>query len=143
MLLLTESKRRPRRRESKYSKKPLSVFDLWWKFGASAQRFGEALDSFERATDYMLKAVGAAPQEALAGATAYLRMFGLAFGGVGLVRTALAAHKAGDGDAANSARVGVMRFFAEQVIPAMPGLETTVTQGAGAVLSAADAAIGA
>ena len=112
-------------------------------FGASAQRFGEALDSFERATDYMLKAVGAAPQEALAGATAYLRMFGLAFGGVGLVRTALAAHKAGDGDAANSARVGVMRFFAEQVIPAMPGLETTVTQGAGAVLSAADAAIGA
>jgi acyl-CoA dehydrogenase len=69
-------------------------------------------------------------------------MFGLAFGGVGLVRTALAAHKAGDGDPANAGRVAVMRFFAEQIITAMPGLETTVTQGAGAVHTA-DLALGA
>ena len=111
-------------------------------FGASALRFGEALDSFGRATDYMLKAVGSAPQDALAGATSYLRMFGLAFGGTGLVRAALAAHKAGDGDPANAGRVAVMRFFAEQIVTAMPGLETTVTQGADAV-HAADLALGA
>ena len=114
-------------------------------FGQSAQRFSEAIDSFERATDFLLKSLGSAPQDALAGATPYLRMFGLAFGGTAMVKTALAAHRAatgGDNDPAHAARIGLLRFFAEQIIPAMPGLESTIVQGAGSVLSA-DIALGA
>ncbi len=105
-------------------------------FGATAARFGEMLDALESATDYMMKTVAAAPTDALAGATPYLRLFSLARGGVSLGAVALAAAKAraaGDGDGAHVARIALARFFAENLATAAAGLATTVIGSAQSV----------
>ena len=60
-------------------------------FGATGPRLGEAVDSLGRATDWILTMVAVSPDAALAGATTYLRLFGLAFGGCLLAKEALAA----------------------------------------------------
>ncbi|MDE2363000.1 MAG: acyl-CoA dehydrogenase [Hyphomicrobiales bacterium] len=108
-------------------------------FGATAARLGDALDAFERATSFMLGKVGSAVQDALAGATPYLRMFGLVRGGATLGAMALAAHRArgaGDSDPAHAARIATARFFAENVVVAAGGLETTIVGAADSVLTA-------
>ena len=109
-------------------------------FGATARRLGEALDALERATAYMLDAVGRAPDDAQAGAVAYLRLFGLARGGAALADAGLAAHRlasAGDSDAAHAGRVALARFFAENLVVAAGGLEASVTEGAASLHAAA------
>ena len=104
-------------------------------FGHTAPRLRETIEALDRATGYLLKALGSnRPDEALAGATPYLRLFGLAQGGTCLAQAALAAHAAvgaGDGDPAHPARIALARFFAENLATASRGLEETVTGGAG------------
>ena len=68
---------------------------------------------------------------ALAGAYAYLKLFGLTLGGACLVKAGLA------GDAG---RVALARFFAETLAVAAPGLAEVVVSGAGA-LAGAEAAL--
>ncbi|MBP2227909.1 alkylation response protein AidB-like acyl-CoA dehydrogenase [Azospirillum agricola] len=100
--------------------------------GASAPRLGEALDALGAATDWLL-AEGRAPDDALAGASPFLRLFGLAAGGVLLLKGALAALALqGDGDRnpALRATVATARFYAENLATAAPGLARTVTGGA-------------
>ncbi len=75
---------------------------------------------------------------ALAGATPYLRLFGLATGGCYLAQQALAALRLGGGDAAP--RVALARFFAENFAVQAGALERTVVEGAAGVLGA-DAAL--
>src|SRR5215203_3640016 len=103
-------------------------------FGLSAPRLREAVDGLDRATSFMLKALAGNRQEdALAGATPYLRLFGLAQGGAALAKAALAANaavKAGATDPAHAARVALCRFFAENLVPACRGLEEAVVSGA-------------
>jgi butyryl-CoA dehydrogenase len=109
-------------------------------FGATAARLREAVASLDRATSFMLKGVGGnSPEEALAGATPYLRLFALAQGGAALADIALAANaamQAGDGDPAHPARIALCRFFAENVATAAPGLEDSILSGAGFVQDA-------
>src|SRR5436853_306031 len=59
-------------------------------FGATAGRLAAATDSLARATDWMLATLAASPDAALAGATAYLRLFASAAGGCMLADEALA-----------------------------------------------------
>jgi butyryl-CoA dehydrogenase len=103
-------------------------------FGASAARLREAIASLDRATSFMLKGVsGNSPEEALAGATPYLRLFALAQGGAALAELALAAHaalQAGDTDPAHPARIVLCRFFAENVATGARGLEESILSGA-------------
>ncbi len=101
-------------------------------FGHSAARLKAAIDSLERATDWMLATMGAKPGEALAGATPYLKLFALAQGGTGLARKALAMRAEENGAAA----LATARFFAEHVVTEAPALELAVTEGAGAVADA-------
>ena len=99
-------------------------------FGAMAPRLAEAVEALDRATSYLMKA---GPADALAGATPYLRIFGLASGGVGLAQIALAARKArlaGATDPAHADNIATARFFAENLATAAPGLATTVIEGA-------------
>jgi len=108
-------------------------------FGATAVRLTEALDAFARATEFMLGRLGGAVQEALAGATPYLRLFGLVRGGSTLGAVALAAHRArsaDDSDSAQAGRIAIARFFAENIVTAAGGLETTIAGSAESVLSA-------
>jgi len=80
------------------------------------------------------------PDAALAGASPYLRLFGLAAGGVYLAKGALAAVRTG---AANAQIVAVARFFAETLATAAPGLKETVLAGAEATLAMTPEALSA
>jgi acyl-CoA dehydrogenase len=109
-------------------------------FGQTAPRLRAAIESLDRATSFMLKTLkGNAPEAALAGATPYLRLFGLAQGGAALAEAALAANAAlrgGDADPAHPARIALARFFAENLATGAQGLEDTVISGAGFVQDA-------
>src|SRR5262249_56341680 len=50
-------------------------------FGATGARLGEAVEELARATAWLLQKLDNEPGAALAGATPYLRLFGLAAGG--------------------------------------------------------------
>ena len=109
-------------------------------FGKMAHRLTEAVDAFERATHFLQSAT---PVAALAGATPYLRLFGLARGGVSLAEMAVAAHRlasSGDSDPAHARRIATARFFAENLSTAAPGLEASIVEG-GAFAGEADHAI--
>jgi alkylation response protein AidB-like acyl-CoA dehydrogenase len=98
------------------------------EFGATAARLGEAVDALEQASAY-LGALGADLASALAGATSYLRLFGLALGGACLAKAGLAAV----GQPAECGRIGLARFFAEKLATAAPGLARSVQSGAAAL----------
>jgi len=99
-------------------------------FGNTAARLGEAVDSLERATHWLLAQKSA--DAALAGATPYLRLFGNATGGCMLAEQALVSLRAGDG----AARTSLARFFAENLTVQASGLERSVTEGATSINSA-------
>lgn len=100
-------------------------------FGDTARCLGEAVDSLERATTWLL-AQKSSP-DALAGATPYLRLFGNAAGGCMLADQALAALR-DSGDAPS--RTALARFFAENVAVQASGLERSVTEGAQSITGA-------
>ncbi len=102
-------------------------------FGWTAARLGEALDSLKRATDWLLARLDKEPDAALAGATPYLRLFGIATGGCYLAQQALAALRLSDEAAP---RVALARFFAENVAVGAGALERTIVEGAPGLLAA-------
>ena len=57
----------------------------------AAGELGDAIDALETATDWLLDRSKSNPMDTLAGATPYLRLFGLAAGGHYLAKGALAA----------------------------------------------------
>jgi hypothetical protein len=110
-------------------------------FGWTGVRLGEALDSLERATQWLQ--ARPAQDAALAGATPYLRLFATAAGGTLLAQEALAATRLPADAAADApARIAIARFFAENVAVAARGLERTVTEGADGVTGADAALVG-
>jgi acyl-CoA dehydrogenase len=109
-------------------------------FGTTGVKLREALGSLERASRWLLERVNAAPKEALAGATPYLRLFGSATGGCMLAGEALAARDLGDGNGDAARYVTLARFFAENISVHATSLERTVTESAEAV-NGADAVL--
>jgi acyl-CoA dehydrogenase len=98
-------------------------------FGATAARLGAAADALERATDYLLKTLATDPNAALAGAYAYLKLFGVALGGACLAKAGLA-------EGGDAGRIALARFFAEKLSPIAPGLADSVCSGAEAFANA-------
>lgn len=90
--------------------------------------------ALERATRWMVGAMEKDPNGALAGATPYLRMFGIVSGGYLLAKQATVAAKrlaAGKGDKAFlTAKLATARFYAEQILPQAAALEGPATAGA-------------
>ena len=106
-------------------------------FGASGARLAEAVDSLDRATQWLLAQLGKDQPAALAGATPYLRLFGNAAGGCMLADEALMAMRiAGNGASNATDRIGMARFFAEQIAVQSAGLEKSIIEGAEAVRAA-------
>jgi butyryl-CoA dehydrogenase len=103
-------------------------------FGATAARLGDAIAAVERAANHLLGEIASKPDAALAGATPFLRLFGLTAGATYLAETALAADALGAKDPANAARIATARFFAENLLPAVVGLEHAVVSGADSVM---------
>ena len=111
-------------------------------FGATAQRLREAADALESATGFLRETLARDPDEALAGAAPYLRLFALALGGACLAKAGLAAQSAPRqaGGTPPLGRVALARFFAEKLATAAPGLAQTVLSG-GAALKSHEAAL--
>src|SRR5580693_7342372 len=106
-------------------------------FGWTSTRLSEALDSLTRATQWFQGQNGKDGDAALAGASPYLRLFGIATGGCYLAQQALAAIRLGE---AAQSRLALARFFAENFAVQAGGLERTVVEGAPGLLGA-DAAL--
>ncbi|NEU11536.1 acyl-CoA dehydrogenase [Methylobacterium sp. BTF04] len=102
-------------------------------YGHMGARLRAGIESLDRATSFLLKALASnRPQDALAGATPYLRLFGLVQGGACLAQAALASNtalKAGETDPAHAARIILARFFADNLLTAAAGLEESVIDG--------------
>lgn len=94
-------------------------------FGASAVRLSSAIDAVEQAAAFLRDGLRTAPGQAIAGASPFLRLFGLTRGSAALADGAL-----GSG---SQRRIALCRFFAEQLLPAAPGLAMTIVEGAGDV----------
>jgi 3-(methylsulfanyl)propanoyl-CoA dehydrogenase len=100
------------------------------RFGLTADRLTEAAGALEGTTRAMLGWLRTDPNSALAGASPYLRLFGLALGGACLAQAGLAAEAlAADGDESELGRAGLARFFAEKLLPAASGLARAVASG--------------
>jgi hypothetical protein len=105
-------------------------------FGATGARLRDALDALERTSRWLLERVTAAPNDALAGATPYLRLFGATLGGCYLASEALAATTDGGTSGDPQRYVTLARFFAENISVQAPSLEKSITGGAEAVTGA-------
>ena len=109
-------------------------------FGTTGAKLRDALASLERTSRWLLERVTSAPNDALAGATPYLRLFGSTLGGCMLAGEALAARDLGQASGDPERYVTLARFFAENVSVQAAALEKTVTDSADAV-NGADAVL--
>ena len=95
-----------------------------------AGELGDAIDALETATDWLLDRSKSNPMDTLAGATPYLRLFGLAAGGHYLAKGALAATQ---GEALDPAfvnrKLSSIRFFGANMLTACGGLAASVMSG--------------
>ncbi len=96
--------------------------------GRTAETLAAALDDLRQATGWIAASLQNNPDAALAGATPYLRLFGLVSGASYLAKGALAAD-------AGSTHACLARFFAENILPASNGLAGIVMHGAGSTLA--------
>ncbi|WP_372424954.1 acyl-CoA dehydrogenase [Salinarimonas chemoclinalis] len=106
-------------------------------FGMLAARLREATMRLDETTAWMLSALAEGRQEdALAGATPYLRLFALARGVACLAEEALAAKAAldaGDTDPAHAARIARARWMGEAHLGETEGLARAAAAGAAAL----------
>ena len=100
------------------------------RFGATAARLNEAADALEETTRAMLQWLASDQNSALAGASQYLRLFGLTLGGACLAKAGLAAEALSEsGNQSELGRVGLARFFAEKLAPEAPSLARAIASG--------------
>jgi hypothetical protein len=105
-------------------------------FGRTATELENALEALSDATRHLQRLVsGGQTEKALAGATPYLRLFALAAGGAYLARGALA-----DG---GEQRIGLCRFFAENLVGETGALRDRIIEGADGLLAAGKGLISA
>ncbi|MEP9397058.1 acyl-CoA dehydrogenase family protein [Mesorhizobium sp. KR2-14] len=105
-------------------------------FGRAAEELDAALENLSEATQHLQKALGEGRmEEALAGATPYLRLFGLAAGGAYLAQAALAGE--------DRERQSLCRFFAENLVGETRALKQRVLEGAESLAAAGKSLISA
>ncbi len=106
-------------------------------FGQMAERLAQSVDALRRSSEWMAQAVVRRPEAALAGATDYLRVFGLTAGAVYLARGALYVQRQSGDDGIvmpGKRYVALARYFAEHLSVETAGLATSVMSGGDAVL---------
>ncbi len=104
-------------------------------FGRMGDRLAQAVVALNAATRWLARALETDLDAALAGATPYLRLFGLTAGGVYLARGALAAARDGSARNGNGTQMALATFFAENLAVTAPGLGETVCHGAQSALA--------
>ena len=100
-------------------------------FGATAERLAEAADALEETTRLMLDWLATDQNSALAGASQYLRLFGLALGGACLAKAGLAAEAlaAEAATKANSDGSASPASSPRKLAAAAPGLARAIASG--------------
>ncbi len=88
-----------------------------------------AVDALEESTNWLLTGMSEDLNGAAAGASPYLRQFGLTLGGALLAKGALAALDLPQ-DGFIQRRLATARFYGEQILPQAPALTPAVTAGA-------------
>jgi alkylation response protein AidB-like acyl-CoA dehydrogenase len=109
-------------------------------------RLEAAAGAAQSATSWMIERRGHAQPDALAGASAYLKLLGDLAGGYMLAKGALIASartSQEDGDLWWRTRIGLARLFAEHVLAQAPGLTAGITSGAIDLLRTSPQALGA
>jgi len=112
------------------------------QLGAAAPHLSEAIESLDRASNWIIRTAQSDARSALAGASPYLRLFALARGGVCLADLALESlrrRSRGEVDPGGDARIVCARFFAENLVPAAAGIERAIIDGAASTLAAESA----
>lgn len=105
-------------------------------FGAMADQLASATDALEQTTNWLLENGLANPNDALAGASPYLRLFSQVMGGWLHARSALASQRllaSGGGGFDTTfleAKVATARFYADNLLPLVHGLVAAATAGA-------------
>jgi alkylation response protein AidB-like acyl-CoA dehydrogenase len=105
------------------------------EYGVIADALADALGSLDESTDWLMANGLDDVRHALAGATPYLRQFGIVAGGWLLARSALAAKALLEGDGGGfdrdflAAKFTTTRFYATQLLPQARGLVGAVTAG--------------
>jgi alkylation response protein AidB-like acyl-CoA dehydrogenase len=113
---------------------------------AIGSRLESAASAAQMATSWMMERRGHAQPDALAGATAYLKLMGDLVGGHLLARAALVAsadRSASDDDLWRRTRIGLARIFGDQVLAQAPGLASGIVSGAIDLLQTTPEALGA
>ncbi len=109
------------------------------RFDGIRTNLKSAVDALEQATGWLAVNGMQDPNQALAGATPYLRMFGSTLGAYYLARGALAASQMLDEGAENKefleAKIVTARFYAEQLLPPDAALLSAVTAGKETILA--------
>jgi alkylation response protein AidB-like acyl-CoA dehydrogenase len=102
------------------------------ELGRTAEKLAAALDDLGAAGKHLLAVMRESrTEEALAGATPFLRLFGLAAGSAYLGLGALVREEDG-----NERRTALARFFAERLLPETAALRETIVDGAAAIPAA-------
>lgn len=104
-------------------------------FDAIGERLSEAVDAVERSTLWIMEHGMKDPNDAAAGATPYLHLWGQTLGGYYLARSAVVADRLRNEGAADDdkefldAKVVTARFYAEQLLPQAVALEGAICNG--------------
>ena len=106
-------------------------------FKRMGEQVADANAALRKATVWLGSQLQTNPDKALAGATPYLRLFGIAAGGHYLGRGALMGARGGTSDAAWR-QIALAKFFADSVSPGAAGLAKTVMEGAGSIPAPGD-----
>jgi len=107
-------------------------------FGTTSAKLRAGLAALERTSRWLLERLASAPNDALAGATPYLRLFSVTLGGCLLASEALAVRDGGNGEAGRT--IALARFFAENLTVQAEALAASVTDSAD-VVTGADAVL--
>lgn len=106
-------------------------------FGAMGERLTSAIDDLDATTDYMLSCLANNQiSDAMAGATAYQKIFALAAGAAYHAKGALASAQSSAPTSDDTLTIHSARFFAENIAPETGALRHSVLEGAGGILTA-------
>jgi len=99
-------------------------------FLAMGEGLADACKTLEDANVYMAEQLKSTPQNALAGASPYLRLFGTVLGAHFLIRAALVATSPAHPAAFAKTRLVTAQFYADNILPAASGLAHSACAGA-------------
>jgi 3-(methylthio)propanoyl-CoA dehydrogenase len=120
----------------------LSADDQLSRFGLHLE---DGVEAVEEGVEVLLRRVGPSPNDALAGATPFLRLMGTVIGGWLMGRAALAAREqleAGTGDKDFlEAKLATACFYGEQILPSALGLIEAVSADASLLFKIPDEAL--